>query len=101
MTATAPHQSTSGIPTDGAAQYRPDGYGGWLVVLPATCRRRLHQLGATGYRATEGGGIIRVRCNPCGAETASDAAWVLTTSGPVSNRAELDDEPYEALLLGR
>jgi hypothetical protein len=100
MAAMAPHQSKQGIPTDGAAHYRPDGYGGRLVVLPATCRRRRHQLGATGYHATEGGGILRVRCDPCAAETTTDAAWILAISGPVANCAELDDAPYKALLLG-
>lgn len=98
MAATAPHQSIPGIPAHGAAHYRSDGYGGQVVVLPATCRRLLHQLGATGYHATEGGGLLRVGCDPCGTETATDAAWLLTTSGPVSNRAELDDRPYLALL---
>lgn len=98
MTATAPDQSIPGIVADGPAHYRPDGYGGRVVVLPATCRRLRHQLGTTGYHATEGGGLLRVRCDPCGAETTTDAAWLLATSGPISNRAELDDQPYLALL---
>jgi hypothetical protein len=42
--------------------------------------------------------VVRVRCNPCASEAATNAAWLLTTSGPVANRAELDDGPYLALL---
>lgn len=98
MMATAPDQRKPGMPTHGAAHYRPDGYGGRVLVLPATCRRRLHQLGVSGYHATEGDGVVRVRCNPCGSETTTDAAWLLSTSGPVANRAELDDTPYLPLF---
>lgn len=83
---------------DALVVYRADGYGGRLAVLPATCRRLLHQLGATGYRATEGDALLRVRCNPCASQTTTDAAWILRTSGPIANRAELDDTPYRELL---
>lgn len=91
-------KTESDTPYDGLVFYRLDGYGGRLAILPATCRRGLHQLGTTGYRATEGGGLLRVRCNPCASQTATNAAWILRTSGPVANRAELDDTPYRELL---
>lgn len=80
--------------------YQPDGYSGRVVVFPATCRRGFHRLGVTGYRATEGdNGVLRVRCEACRAETATDAVCLLHTSGPVANQAELDDQPYVALFL--
>lgn len=98
MAGETPRETESDTPHDAPVYYRADGYGGRLAILPATCRRLLHQLGATGYRATEGGGVVRVRCDACASETATDAAWILRTSGPVANRAELDDTPYRALL---
>ena len=80
MAGETPRETKSATRFDGPVCYRPDGYGGRLTIRPATCRRGLHQLGATGYRATEGGGVIRVRCNPCASETVKDAAWILRTS---------------------
>jgi hypothetical protein len=98
MAGETPRKTATDTPYNALVVYRADGYGGRLAILPATCRRGLHQLGATGYRATEGGGVLRVRCDACASETATDAAWILRTSGPVANRAELDDTPYRALL---
>jgi hypothetical protein len=97
MAGTTPDNTESDTP-HGAVHYRADGYGGRLAILPATCRRGLHQLGAVGYRATEGGGVMRIRCDACASNTTTDAAWILRTSGPVANRAEVDDTPYRNLL---
>ncbi len=98
MAGRAPHDTESDTPCNAALVYRTDGFGGVLAVLPSTCRRGLHQLGVTGYRATEGGGVVRVRCDVCAACTAAGSTWVLRTTGPAANRAELDDVPYLALL---
>ncbi len=98
MAGTTPREAESDTQCIGTVYYRSDGYGGRSVVLPATCRRLLHQLGVAGYRATEGNGVLRVRCNACATQTTTDAAWILRTSGPVANRAELDDGPYRGLL---
>lgn len=98
MAGTTSRETESDTPCDGTVCYRAIGYGGRSVVLPATCRRRLHQLGVTGYRATEGGGMVRVRCDACASHSANASAWVLRTHGPVANHAELDDSPYAALL---
>jgi hypothetical protein len=98
MAGETPRDTKPDTPYDALVIYRADGYGGRLAILPATCRRGLHQLGTSGYRATEGGGIVRVRCNPCASKTTTNAAWILRTTGPVANRAELDDSPYLALL---
>ena len=93
------HRKTeSDTPCDGILVYRADGYGGILAVLPATCRRGLHKLAVAGYRAAEGGGVVRVRCDACATRTTAGSTWVLRTTGPVANRAELDDVPYLALL---
>ncbi len=101
MAGRAPDKTESDTPCDGTLFYRADGYGGVLAVLPATCRRRLHQVGVTGYRATEGSGVVRIRCNACAAQTTAGSTWVLRTTGTVANRAELDDVPYLALLAER
>jgi hypothetical protein len=98
MAGETPRETESDAPCDGTLIYRADGYGGVLAVLPATCRRGVHQLGVSGYRATEGGGVVRVRCEACATQTATGSTWVLRTTGPVANRAELDDGPYLALL---
>jgi hypothetical protein len=82
----------------GPVAYRADGYGGRLLILPARCRRLRHRLDETGCRITEGGGVVRVRCNPCASETTTNATWLLSTSGLVANRAEFDDDPYRALF---
>ena len=79
-------------------RYRTDGYGARVAVFPSTCRRGLHQLGLTGYRAREGDGLLRLRCDACAAAGATDGAWCLRTSGPVANVAELDDGPYTAMF---
>jgi hypothetical protein len=90
--------SGSGVQVDGVVRYRSDNYGARIAVLPATCRRGIHRLAVTGYRATEGNGLLRVRCDACSAETTTDAAWLLSSSGPLANSAELDDAPYVALI---
>jgi hypothetical protein len=56
----------------------------------------------TGYRATEGDGLLRLRCDACASAGSVDGTWYLRASGPLANVAELDDGPYLALFdLGR
>lgn len=83
--------------TDGTLRYRSDGLGGRIAVLPATCRRGLHALATTGYRALMHSEELELRCTACG--TAGDPAgtWHLTSRGQLSERAELDDAPYSDL----
>lgn len=78
----------------GRVRYRTDGYGGRIAVFPATCRRGLHQLAVSGYRAREGDGLLRLRCDACAAAGHPDGTWQLLATGPVANLAELDDGPY-------
>lgn len=78
--------------------YRTDGYGARVAVFPATCRRGVHRLGPTGYRAREGDGLLRLRCDACAAAGVTDGTWCLRTSGQVANLAELDDGPYSAMF---
>jgi hypothetical protein len=82
----------------GSVRYRTDGYGARVAVFPATCLRGLHQLGVSGYRAREGEGLLRVRCDACAAAGSPNSTWRLRASGPVANLAELDDGPYAALF---
>lgn len=79
---------------DGMARYRVDGAGTRAVVVPATCRQGVHRLAVVGYRVTEAGGLLRVRCDACVAAGACDHSWFLRSSGPLANLAELDDAPY-------
>jgi hypothetical protein len=82
---------------DGTAHYRTDRFGARIVVLPATCRHG-HNLAACGYRAREGNGVLRVRCNLCAGTGQPDAYWTLRTTGEVTNRAEMDNAPYPELV---
>jgi hypothetical protein len=77
---------------DGAVCYRTDRFGR-VAVLPATCRHG-HALAVSGYRAREANGILRVRCDRCAPAGTADPYWTLASTGPIANRAELDDEPY-------
>jgi hypothetical protein len=83
---------------DGALRYRSAGHGSRIAVLPATCRRGLHDMATVGYRATESNGRLRVRCDACARTTTERCAWVLSTDGELVNLAELDDTPYQDLL---
>ncbi|VVJ19617.1 Uncharacterised protein [Amycolatopsis camponoti] len=78
----------------GDARYRVDGAGTRAVVLPATCRRGLHRLAVAGYRVTEGNGVLRVRCDRCATTGDVDHSWIFRSSGPLANRAELDETAY-------
>lgn len=80
---------------DGDARYRVDGAGTRAVVLPATCRRGLHRLATGGYRVTEGNSVLRVRCDRCATSGDLDHSWIFRSSGPLANRAELDDAAYD------
>jgi hypothetical protein len=82
---------------DGVVHYRPDGYGALVAVLPATCRRG-HDLATVGYRARESDGVLRVRCDACATAGVPDPCWTLRSSGPVANRAELDNGPYRMVV---
>lgn len=82
---------------DCAAVYRIDGFGARVLVLPATCRHG-HELAAVRYRVCEAGGIVRVRWAACATAGVSDPFWTLTTTGQVSNIAELDNQPYRWLV---
>ncbi|AXB43682.1 hypothetical protein [Amycolatopsis albispora] len=87
------HSHTDDHPLDGQARYRTDGLGERVVVLPATCKRGLHQLPAAGFRAVAEQGWILVECLACG-EGDQVSQWRLTTCGAVAERAEFDDQPY-------
>jgi hypothetical protein len=88
---------TSNVPAlDGAVYYRTDRYGR-VAVLPATCRHG-HALTAGGYRAREANGVLRVRCNACASAGTANPHWTLSSTGPIANRAELDNEPYRMLV---
>jgi hypothetical protein len=93
---TDPHDVDPEI--DSVLRYRQAGYGSRIAVLPATCRRGLHDMSTVGYRATESNGRLRVRCDACARTTTERAAWVLSTTGELVNLAELDDTPYRGLL---
>jgi hypothetical protein len=80
-------------PLDGVVHYRVDGFGARIAVLPATCRHG-HSLAIVRYRARESDGVLRVRCDRCAAEGVHDPYWTLRSTGPIANRAELDDTPY-------
>jgi hypothetical protein len=82
----------------GSVHYRTVGYGARIAVLPATCRTGRHRLGVTGYRATEGDGVLRLRCDACAVAGSVEGIWYLRATGPVANLAELDDGPYVALF---
>lgn len=83
---------------DAAVHYRWDAYGARVAVLPATCRHG-HDLAAVGYRARESGGLLRLLCTRCATEGVSNPCWILASTEPVANVAELDDTPY-AYLAG-
>jgi hypothetical protein len=82
------------VRSDGDALYRTDGAGTRTVVVPATCRRGVHRLGAVGYRLTGANGLLRVRCDACATVGEPEHSWILRSSGPLANIAELDDAPY-------
>jgi hypothetical protein len=83
---------------DAAVHYRTDRGGSRIVVLPATCRRGLHDMATVGYRATESNGQLRIRCDACARATTERSAWMLRTADGLVNLAELDDTPYKALI---
>ena len=82
---------------DGVARYRNDRFGAPVVVLPATCRHG-HNLAGCGYRVREANGVLRVRCNMCAGIGTSNPFWTLSSTGPVANRAELDNSAYPELV---
>lgn len=71
--------SSEDAAADGAVVYRRDAYGGRVAVLPATCRHG-HDLATVGYRAREGGGVLRVRCAACAATGVRDPYWTLRSN---------------------
>lgn len=79
---------------DGDALYRIDDVGTRAVVVPATCRRRVHRLARVGYRITEADGLLRVRCDACLVAGEAAHTWLLRSSDPAATVAELDDAPY-------
>jgi hypothetical protein len=81
---------------DGTVCYRTDRFGR-VAVLPATCRHG-HAMAVSGYRAREANGVLRVRCDRCASSGTANPYWTLSSTGPVANRAELDDEPYQTLV---
>jgi hypothetical protein len=82
---------------DGDARYRVDGAGTRAVVLPTTCRRGLHRLAVVGHRVTDGNGVLRVRCDRCATAGVTEHSWIFHSSGPLANRAELDDTAYNEI----
>lgn len=80
---------------DGDAVYRYLGTGTRAVLVPTVCRRHEHRLGESGYRITEGEGVLRVRCESCASAGQNDHSWVLRSAGPVASVAELDDDAYD------
>lgn len=87
-------QGSELVRCDGDARYRVDGAGTRVVVVPATCRRRLHRLAAVGYRVTQADGVLRVQCNCCNTAGDAEHSWIFRSPGPLANVAELDDAPY-------
>ena len=95
--AAMPTRLTSDDPSlDGVVHYREDRFGARVAVLPATCRLG-HALAVARYRARESNGVLRVRCDRCAAEGVANPYWTLRSTGPIANRAELDDEPYRTV----
>jgi hypothetical protein len=78
-------------------RYRRDAGGRRIGLLPARCKRGLHDLATVGYRAAEHEGVLRVSCTACANQPHPDHAWRLTTSPPTPDAAELDDRPYADL----
>lgn len=82
---------------DGSLRYRSDGLGGRVAVLPATCRRGLHSLATTGFRALAHSEELELLCVACIAGGEPAGKWNLTCRGQLPERAELDDAPYANL----
>jgi hypothetical protein len=83
---------------DGAVHYRRDGSGQRVGMIPATCKRGLHNLAQGGYRtrvADGDGTLLKVMCTACSAAHDPDYAWSLTIAGAPPDRVEMDDEPYQ------
>lgn len=79
---------------DCSLRYRSDGLGGRVAVLPAICRRGLHLLATTGYRAQAHAEELELRCTACAKGGDLAGTWHLTSRGQPPERAELDDAPY-------
>ncbi len=88
------------VTVHGNLVYRLDQVGERVGVIPATCRRGLHSLAVTGYRAyVPDDEILRVSCTACNTEAPPHwDQWWLRTTAPAPDRAELDDAPYRDLF---
>ncbi|WP_156051629.1 hypothetical protein [Allokutzneria albata] len=75
------------------AQYRVDGLGARIVLLPARCVPGEHVLAASGYTATlTAEGVLCVACSACTTSDV-DGRWLLATTGEAS-RAEFSATAY-------
>lgn len=85
---------------DGKLAYGRDSTGRPVALLPGMCKRGLHMLAPSEYRAVVRDGEVHISCPACAADGA-DHCWRLTTGGSIPDRAELDDETYRELILDR
>lgn len=86
---------------DASVQYRVDPATGKRVpVLPATCKRGVHDLKTVGYRTRMWYTGFQVTCRGCDAEVKPDHTWTLTVEDGLAPRgAELDNTPYLDCVL--
>jgi hypothetical protein len=69
------------------------------LSLQAGDLRHGHALAVGGYRAREANGVLRVRCDVCASAGTANPYWTLSSTGPIANHAELDDQPYRTQVL--
>lgn len=89
--------------SDGYVRYRTVA-DGRVGIIPRTCKRRRHDLWATGYTARVHRGAqqrpprsedhLVIGCNACDRTFDVDYAWTLVLYGPPPARVEMDDAPY-------
>ncbi|SES34358.1 hypothetical protein SAMN05216188_1366 [Lentzea xinjiangensis] len=85
---------------DGTLTFRYDTTGQPVALLPARCKLGRHTLGHSQFRAVVHDGEVHISCLAC-ANSGADHFWRLAATAPAPDRAELCEELYNELALGR